>query len=322
MLAVLLRRIAQSALVLLLVGGIAFAMFRYVGDPVDGMLGQQRQHSDVVQLRHELGLDQPVWQQYARYLGRALQGDLGVSYRQGRPVGEILLERLPATVELALVSAALALTFGIGLGILTAIAPDHWGSRVILLLSLVGVSVPTFLIGITLIYVFSVGLGWLPSFGRGQTVDLGGWRTGLLTPSGRRALILPAVTLGLYQLTLILRLVRAEVRQVLRQDFITFARVRGLGPRAIYLRHALRNALMPVLTVAGLQLGAILAFAIVTETVFQWPGLGLLFVNAIQYVDIPVMAAYLMLTAVVFLTLNLGVDLLQMLLDPRARSAR
>ena len=234
-------------------------------------------------------------------------------------MGEILLERLPATLELAAVSGVLAVTFGIGLGVLTAIRRGGWLTNAVMTASLIGVSLPTFLIGILLIYVFSVELGWLPSFGRGAVVDLGWWTTGFLTPSGREALILPAITLGLYQMTLIMRLVRAEMLEVLRQDYIRFARARGLSERAVNFRHALRNTLVPVITVTGLQLGSIIAFAIITETVFQWPGVGLLFINAVQFVDIPVMAAYLMMISVMFVAINLVVDLLYVAIDPRLR---
>ena len=320
MLSYIIRRILQSVLVLLVVGLVAFAMFRYVGDPVDTMLGQERTVEDIERLRENLGLNDPFFVQYWNFLGRALQGDLGISYRQGRPVAEIIAERLPATLELAAVSGMLALVFGIVLGVFTAIRRDGWAANTIMTLSLIGVSLPTFLIGILLIYVFAVELGWLPSFGRGEVVDLGWWSTGFLTPSGRAAIILPAITLGLYQMTLIMRLVRSEMLEVLRQDYIRFARARGLRERAINFRHALKNTMVPVITVTGLQLGSIIAFAIITETVFQWPGVGLLFINAIQFVDIPVMAAYLMLISVMFVGINLAVDLLYAVIDPRLRT--
>ncbi len=316
----ILRRILQSALVLLVVGLIAFAMFRFVGDPIDNMLGQERTAADIERLRADLGLDQPFPVQYWRFLQNAVQGDFGISYRQGRPVSDILLERAPATLELAAVSGFLAISFGIILGVFTAIRRDGWAANAVMTLSLIGVSLPTFLIGILLIYLFSVELGWLPSFGRGEVVRVGGWTTGFLTESGLKALILPAITLGLYQMTLIMRLVRSEMLEVLRQDYIRFARARGLPERVVNFRHALRNTLIPVITVTGLQLGSIIAFAIITETVFQWPGVGLLFINAIQFVDIPVMAAYLMLISVMFVAINLIVDLLYVAIDPRLRT--
>ncbi len=322
MLAYIIRRVAQSVLVLLVVGLVAFSMFRFVGDPVDNMLGQERTQADIERLRVELGLDQPFPVQYGKFLGQAVQGNFGLSYRQGRPVADILLERAPATLELAAVSGLMAMIGGIGLGVFTAIRRRGLGANIVMTSSLVGVSLPTFLIGILLIYVFSVELNWLPSFGRGEVVRLGGWTTGFLTESGLKALILPSITLGLYQMTLIMRLVRTEMLEVLRQDYIRFARARGLRERSVNFRHALKNTMVPVITVTGLQLGSIIAFAIITETVFQWPGVGLLFINAIQFVDIPVMAAYLMLISVMFVAINLIVDLLYFAIDPRLRLDR
>ncbi|MHA6324369.1 ABC transporter permease [Roseivivax sp. CAU 1753] len=322
MLAYIIRRIAQSILVLFVVGLVAFSMFRFVGDPIDNMLGQERTQADIERLRIELGLDQPFVVQYWKYLGQAVQGNFGLSYRQGRPVADILVERAPATLELAFVSGVLALAGGIGFGIFTAIRRRGVAANVIMTVSLIGVSLPTFLIGILLIYLFSVELGWLPSFGRGEVTQLGGWSTGFLTASGLKALILPSITLGLYQMTLIMRLVRTEMLEVLRMDYIRFARARGIRERAINFRHALKNTLVPVITITGLQLGSIIAFAIITETVFQWPGVGLLFINAIQFVDIPVMAAYLMMISVMFVGINLIVDMLYFAIDPRLRADR
>ncbi len=322
MLAYIIRRVLQSILVLFVVGLVAFAMFRFVGDPVDNMLGQERTQADIERLREQLGLDQPFVVQYWRFLEQAAQGNFGLSYRQGRPVSEILLERLPATLELAFVSGLMALLGGIALGIFTAIRRSGISANIIMTASLIGVSLPTFLIGILLIYVFSVELGWLPSFGRGEVTRIGGWTTGFLTESGLKALILPAITLGLYQMTLIMRLVRTEMLEVLRMDYIRFARARGIREKSINFRHALKNTLVPVITITGLQLGSIIAFAIITETVFQWPGVGLLFINAIQFVDIPVMAAYLMLISVMFVGINLIVDMLYFAIDPRLRVDR
>jgi peptide/nickel transport system permease protein len=322
MLAYIIRRVAQSVLVLLVVGLVAFAMFRFVGDPVDAMLGQERTQADIARLTAELGLDQPFPVQYWRFLEQAVQGNFGLSYRQGRPVADILVERLPATLELAFVSGLMALAGGIALGIFTAIRRRGVSANVIMTVSLIGVSLPTFLIGILLIYLFSVELGWLPSFGRGEVTRVGWWSTGFLTESGLKALILPAITLGLYQMTLIMRLVRTEMLEVLRMDYIRFARARGIREKSINFRHALKNTLVPVITITGLQLGSIIAFAIITETVFQWPGVGLLFINAIQFVDIPVMAAYLMLISVMFVGINLIVDMLYFAIDPRLRVDR
>ncbi|MFD0914891.1 ABC transporter permease [Pseudahrensia aquimaris] len=322
MLAFIIRRVFQSFVVLLVVGLVAFSMFRFVGDPIDNMLGQERTDADIERLRGELGLDQPFIVQYGKFLQNAAQGNFGISYRQGRPVAAILKERAPATLELAFVSGILAIFFGVVLGVFTAIKRDGIAANVIMATSLIGVSLPTFLIGILLIYLFAVELGWLPSFGRGDTVQIGGWTTGFLTSSGLKAIILPAITLGLYQMTLIMRLVRSEMLDVLRADYIRFARARGLRDRTLHFRHALKNTLVPVITVTGLQLGAIIAFAIITETVFQWPGVGLLFINAIQFVDIPVMAAYLMLISVMFVAINLIVDILYFSIDPRLRVDR
>jgi peptide/nickel transport system permease protein len=323
MLAYIIRRVFQSLLVLLVVGLVAFSMFSFVGDPIDNMLGQERTQADIERLRSDLGLDQPFPVQYWRFLEQAVQGNFGLSYRQGRPVSEILIERLPATLELAFVSGVLALVGGIGLGIFTAIRKRGMAANTIMTLSLIGVSLPTFLIGVLLIYLFSVELGWLPSFGRGDVTRIGDWwTTGFLTESGLKALVLPAITLGLYQMTLIMRLVRTEMLEVLRGDYIRFARARGLKDRSVHFKHALKNTLVPVITITGLQLGSIIAFAIITETVFQWPGVGLLFINAIQFVDIPVMAAYLMMISVMFVGINLIVDLLYFAIDPRLRVDR
>lgn len=319
MLAYIVRRVFQSVLVLLAVGLVAFSMFRFVGDPVENMLGQERTQADIERLRSDLGLDQSFPVQYWQFLRNATEGNLGVSYRQGRPVAEIISERIPATLELATISAIFAIIFGITLGVFTAIRKHGITANLVMTFSLIGVSLPTFLIGIGLIYIFSVELKILPSFGRGEVVEVGLWSTGLLTISGIKALILPSITLGLYQMTLIMRLVRSEMLEVLRQDYIRFARARGLRERSVNFRHAMKNTLVPVITVTGLQLGSIIAFAIITETVFQWPGVGLLFINAIQFVDIPVMAAYLMLISVLFVAINLCVDLLYYAIDPRLR---
>ncbi len=319
MFAYAIRRIIQSIVVLLVVGLVAFAMFRFMGDPIDNMVGQERSTVDIERLRGELGLNDPFVVQYFNFLNNAARGNFGISYQQSRPVFDILLERAPATLELAGVSGLLAILIGIVLGVFTAIRRDGLAANTIMVVSLIGVSLPTFLIGVLLIYLFSVELDLLPSFGRGEVVKIGGWSTGFLTVSGLKALVLPAITLGLYQMTLIMRLVRSEMLEVLRQDYVRFARARGLPEKLIYFRHALKNTLIPVLTVTGLQLGSIIAFAIVTETVFQWPGIGLLFVNAIQFVDIPVMAAYLMMISVLFVCINLVVDLLYFAVDPRLR---
>jgi peptide/nickel transport system permease protein len=321
-LAFVLRRVLQTIAVLGVVALIAFALFNYTGDPIAFMLGQDATVEDRTRLRAELGLDQPFYVQFGHFVGNALQGDFGVSLRQGRKVSTLLRERLPATLELSLVAALIALVAGIPAGVYTALRRHSAAAHVLLAASLVGVSLPTFLIGILLILVFAVQLGWLPSFGRGDTVALGWWTTGLLTTSGLKSLILPSITLALFQTTLIMRLVRAEMLEVLRTDYIRFARARGLTDRAVHFGHALRNTLVPVITITGLQLGSIIAFAIITETVFQWPGMGLLFIQAVTFADIPVMAAYLCFIAAVFVMLNLIVDLLYYAVDPRLRVER
>jgi peptide/nickel transport system permease protein len=313
------QRLVQSVVVMLIVALVAFSLFQFVGDPVNALVGQDTSLAEREQLRHSLGLDQPVPIQFLRWVGHAVRGEFGLSYQLARPVSGLILEKLPATLELALTAAVLALAVGVPMGVYTGLHRDSWLSRLFLATSLIGVSLPTFLIGILLILVFAVWLRWLPSFGRGGVVQLGFWSTGFLTLDGWRALILPAITLALYQLTLIMRLVRAEMLEVLRTDYVKFARARGLTSRAINFGHALRNTLVPVVTVIGLQLGQLIAFAIITETVFQWPGMGLMFIQAVSFADIPVMSAYLVLVALFFVIINLVVDLLYYLIDPRLR---
>jgi peptide/nickel transport system permease protein len=316
-----LQRLLQACGVMLAVAFIAFLLFQYVGDPVLYMLGQEVTADRAAAMRAELGLDQPFFVQFGHFVINAVQGDFGMSLRVGSKVSTLIAERLPATLELALTAGLLALAMGIPLGVFVALHRDRWFSRWLMTASLVGVSLPTFLIGILLILVFSVWLGWFPSFGRGEVLRWGQWSSGLLTLDGLHHLVLPALTLALYQLTLILRLVRAEMLEVLRTDYIRFARARGLKQHVIHYQHALRNTLLPVITVAGLQLGSLIAFAIITETVFQWPGMGLLFIQAVTYADIPVMAAYLCLISLIFVLINLLVDVLYFWVDPRLRSA-
>jgi peptide/nickel transport system permease protein len=320
MLAFILRRALQSIGVMVAVGIISFAMFRFAGDPVNQMVALDTSEAQRMEIRKSLGLDDPVPVQFARYFIDAAQFKFGVSYQFRQPVSSLLKERMPATLELATCATILALVSGILMGIYSALRRDLFLAKLLQAVSLIGISLPTFLIGILLIYLFSVTLGWLPSFGRGDVVKLGWWTTGLLTVSGLKALIMPSITLGLFQMTLIMRLVRAEMLEVLRTDYIRFARARGLTTRAIHFGHALKNTLVPVITVAGLQFGSVIAFAIITETVFQWPGMGLLFVQAVQNVDIPIMAAYLLVVSVIFVTINLIVDILYTIVDPRLRA--
>ena len=322
MIAFILRRLMQGIIVMLVVGFIAFSLFNFVGDPVSLMLPPEATQADREQMRQVLGLDKPFYLQFVTFIANAVQGNFGISLRLGRPVSTLLVERLPATLELAITAALIGLIVGISVGVYTALKRNSWVSRALLTTSLVGVSLPNFLIGIFLILIFAVWLGLLPSFGRGDTVKIGLWSTGLLTTSGLKALILPAITLGFFPMTLIMRLVRAEMLEVLRTDYIKFARARGLSDRAVNFGHALKNTLVPVITITGLQLGNIIAFAIITETVFQWPGMGLLFIQAVQFADIPVMAAYLCLVGLIFVVINLVVDMLYYLVDPRLRVER
>ena len=316
-------RVLQSFAVMLVTAFVCFILFNYVGDPINNMVGQETTIQDREALRERLGLNDPTAVQFLRFLRNAAQGDFGISYRLQRPVKDVIPERLPATMELVFASAVLALALGIPLGIYTGLNRDTWLSRVILTGSLAGVSLPTFVIGILLIYLFSVTLGLLPSFGRGETVQvIGWWTTGLLTVSGWKAIILPSITLCLFQLTLILRIVRAEMLEVLMTDYIKFARARGLTDRAINFGHALTNTLIPVITVTGLQVGSLIAFSIITETVFQWPGMGFLFIQAVHFADIPIMVAYLVMVALFFVIINLIVDLLYFVVDPRLRMDR
>lgn len=319
MLAFILRRLLQSLLVMFFVALLAFSMFRFLGDPIAQMVGQDTSLQERERLRIELGLNDPVPVQFARYVAGVLKGEFGISYRIGRPVDELIAERLPATLELSFVAALFALLAGIPMGVYTGLYPNRWLSKGLLALSLMGIALPTFLIGILLILVFGVNLGLLPTFGRGEVVHIGFWSTGFLTISGLKSLIMPAITLGMFQLALIMRLVRSEMLEVLRTDFIKFARARGLSNRAVHFGHALKNTLVPVITITGLQIGSIIAFAIITESVFQWPGMGLLFIQAIQFVDIPVMSTYLILIAFFFVVINLTVDLLYYAVDPRLR---
>ena len=317
--ALIIRRIIQSVLVMLTVAVVAFTLFRYVGDPVSQMVGQETTIAEREQLREDLGLNDPIIVQFVRFALNTVQGKFGISFRLGRPVNELFAERLPATLELSLVAALFSLVVGIPMGVYTGLYPDRVLSKVFQTISLIGISLPTFLIGILLILFFGVLLSWLPTFGRGDVIQLGWWSTGLLTASGLKAVVMPAFTLGMFQLTLIMRLVRSEMMEVLRTDYIKFARARGLTNRTVHFGHALKNTLVPVITITGFQLGSIIAFAIITETVFQWPGMGLLFLQSIQFADVPVMSTYLILIAFFFVVINLIVDILYHVVDPRLR---
>ncbi|UUX48745.1 ABC transporter permease [Nisaea acidiphila] len=320
MAAFILRRLAQSILVMLVVSLVAFYMFQFLGDPINQMVGIDTPQAEREALRERLGLNDPMIIRFGKFVMNAAQLDFGLSYQHKQPVVDLLMERMPATIELSLVSAIIAFCLALPAGVYTGLYRHRWSSKALLTLSLIGISIPTFLIGILFIYLFAVILGWLPSFGRGDVLTLpGGWTTGLFTVSGLKAIILPATTLGLFTLTLIMRLIRAEMLEVLRTDYIKFARARGLTNRAVNFGHALKNTLVPVITVTGLLLGNLIAFAIITESVFQWPGMGRLFLQAIQEVDLPVMSAYLVMISFLFVVINLIVDILYYVVDPRLR---
>jgi peptide/nickel transport system permease protein len=315
----ILKRLVQSIFVMMAVAFLAFSLFRFVGDPITQMTGVETSVADQERLRQELGLNDPFVLQFARFTGDMLQGDFGYSYRTRQPVGEMIATRIPATLELGIVALLISLLVGIPTGVFTALRPQGFATQTILLTTLVGVSIPTFVIGILLIFLFGVQLGWLPTFGRGGTIHLGAWESSLFTINGLRALLLPAITLGVYQLTLTMRLVRAEMMEVLRSDYIRFGMARGVPMHRLYFKHALANTMVPVITIIGLQFGGVIAFSIVTESVFQWPGMGLLFLESIRFVDIPVMGVYLVVIAFFFVLVNLIVDLLYVVIDPRLR---
>ncbi len=312
-------RLIQSVLVMFIVAFVAFSLFNYVGDPVHNMVGQEASTEKREEIREKLGLNDPVHTQFLRFIGNAVKGEFGLSYQLKRPVSDLIAERLPATLELVFISALIAIVSGVVLGVYTGINRDGFLSNIILILSLFGVSLPTFVIGILFIYLFSVILGILPSFGRGEVVDLGFWNTGFLTLSGIKAIILPSITLSLFQMTYIIRLVRAEMMEILQTDYIKFARARGIEKNAINFKHALKNGLIPVITITGINVGTLIAFSIITETVFQWPGMGFLFINAVHFVDIPIMSAYLIMVAFIFVMINFIVDITYYIIDPRIR---
>ena len=314
-----LKRLLQSILVMLIVGFVSFSLFNFVGDPVHNMVGQEASEETREEIREKLGLNDPVYTQFFKFVGNVSNGDFGLSYELRRPVSLLISERLPATLELVLVSAFIAIFFGVFFGVYTAINRKGFVSNLILISSLLGVSLPTFVIGILFIYLFSVILGILPSFGRGEVVNFGFWSTGFLTLSGIKALILPSITLSLFQMTYIIRLVRAEMMEILQTDYIKFARARGINNKVVNNRHALKNGLIPVITITGINVGTLIAFSIITETVFQWPGMGLLFINAVQFVDIPIMSAYLIMVAFLFVMINFIVDITYYFIDPRIR---
>ena len=313
------KRLLQAILVMVVVAFVSFSLFNFVGDPVISLTGEDSSIERQAEVREAIGLNDPVYVQFSRFLGNVIQGDFGISYQLKREVSDLIAERMPATLELVFVSAILAIVVGVILGVYTGIHRDSFVSNIILVVSLAGVSLPTFIIGIMLIYLFSVILGVLPSFGRGEVVDLGLWSTGFLTVSGLKALILPSVTLSLFQMTYVIRLVRAEMMEILQTDYIKFAKARGINKNTINYKHALKNGLIPVITITGINIGTLIAFSIITETVFQWPGMGLLFINAVYFVDIPIMSAYMIMVAFIFVMINFIVDITYYFIDPRIR---
>lgn len=321
MLVFIIKKLGNALFVMLAVAFLAFLIFRLAGDPVDMMSTEQTTEADRELLREKLGLNDSFFVQYVRFVANAAQGEFGISYRNGQDVLSLIAERFPATMELVIVATLLSLLLGLPLGVLTAIKRGKWYSEALQFGSIIGVSLPSFVVGILLILVFSVTLGWLPAFGRGDVVEMGWWSTGFLTHSGLMALVLPSISLSLYQITLIMRLVRAEMLEVMRSDFVKFARARGISRYRIYFSHALRNCLMPVVTLTAMNIGTLIAFALITETVFQWPGMGMLFIQAVTFIDIPVMAAYLCIVAFIFVFLNTLVDIAYAIIDPRLRSA-
>ena len=314
-----LKRLFQSVLVMLIVAFVSFSLFNFVGDPVNNMVGQEASDERRDEIRDKLGINDPIYIQFYTFIENITKGNFGISYQLKRPVSELISERMPATLELVFVSALIAILTGIFLGVYTGINRDSFVSKVILVISLAGVSLPTFIIGIMLIYIFSVTLGVLPSFGRGEVVDLGFWTTGFLTVSGLKALILPSITLSLFQMTYVIRLVRAEMMEILQTDYIKFAKARGIKDKIINYKHALKNGLIPVITITGINIGTLIAFSIITETVFQWPGMGSLFINAVYFVDIPIMSAYMIMVAFIFVMINFIVDITYYFIDPRIR---
>ncbi len=313
------RRLIQGVVVIFAASMICFIVFQFMGDPVLNMVGQYATFEEIKEVRESLGLNAPVYVQYGRFLKNALQGNFGKSYVTRVPALGLILERFPATFELVTIAVLMAFCIGVALGVVVALKPYALRNRFIMALSLGGISIPTFLIGILMIMIFAVYLGLLPAFGRGETVQVGFWRTGLLTASGLKHLILPAVTLALYQLAVLLRLTRAGMREVLTEDYIKTAWSKGLSPRVVIFKHALRNVLIPVVTITGLQFGELIAFSIVTETIFQWPGMGNLLLTSIYETDQPVIVTYIMLAALIIITANIIVDILYAVINPKIR---
>ncbi len=321
MLVYLIRRLGQSLIAIAVMGTLVFLGVYAIGNPIEVLVAPDATQAERAATIARLGLDRPLWQQYLTFVGNALQGDLGTSFVYGRPAVEIILERLPATMELAFVALFLAVFLGVPLGVYAGLKPDSIGGRSVMAGSILGFSLPNFWQGLILILVFAVLLGWLPAGGRGETVDVFGLRVSFLTADGWSHLLLPALNLALFKMALVIRLARANTREVALQDYVKFARAKGISPRRIVLVHILKNIMIPVVTILGLELGSMVAFAVVTETVFAWPGMGKLLIDSINLLDRPVIVAYLMLTVVIIITINLVVDVLYSFLDPKVRLA-
>jgi len=323
MLAFFIRRIMQALIVMLVISFIAFAIKDNLGDPLREMSGQSVSEAERELLRDQLGLNDPFLVQYARFLGNAVQGDLGTSYFFQEPALQVILKKLPATLELVIGATFIIVTLSVPLGVYSAIHPQKIASKIIMGVSTVGISVPVFLTGIGLIYLFSVTLGWMPSYGRGETYQITeNWDTVFLTRDGLEHLVLPAITLSSIMLPLFIRLIRSEMMEVLQSDYVKFAWAKGIAPQRIYFTHALKNTLLPVITVGGVQIGTMVAYTILTETVFQWPGMGFLFLEAVNRSDIPLVVAYLMVVGAIFVITNTIVDLIYGLVNPTVNLAR
>ncbi len=322
MIAFLIRRLAQALIVMFIISLISFSIQDNLGDPLREMLGVSVSQVERDKLREEMGLNDPFLVQYWRFLKKAVHGDLGDSYFFKRPALEVIMHKFPATFELVLGATLIIVTLSIPIGVYCAINPRSWFTRLMMGLSIVGISVPVFLTAIMLIYLFSIHLGWLPSFGRGQTVMIGEWETGLLTADGLLHLILPSIALSSIMLPLFIRLIRSEMMECMEQDYIRFARAKGLSNRRIWFLHALKNTLLPVITVGGVQIGTMIAFTILTERVFQWPGMGFLFLEAVNRTDTPLIIAYMIIVGLIFVVTNTLVDLIYGLVNPTVKLAR
>ena len=322
MIAFLIRRLGQALVVMFIISLISFAIQDNLGDPLRELLGVSVSVAERDKLREDMGLNDPFMQQYWRFLKKAVKGDLGDSYFFKRPALEVIMQKFPATFELVLGATLIIVTLSVPIGVYCAIRPRSWPTKVMMGLSIVGISIPVFLTAIMLIYVFSIQLGWMPSFGRGQTVIVGGWETGLLTADGLIHLILPSIALSSIMLPLFIRLIRSEMMECMEQDYIRFARAKGLSNRRIWFLHALKNTLLPVITVGGVQIGTMIAFTILTETVFQWPGMGFLFLEAVNRTDTPLIIAYMIVVGLIFVVTNTLVDLIYGLVNPTVKLAR